>query len=105
MGAPTLKNFETYMLSALMDALIAFARAGATGPTEIKLPERDYLWLASDLGIDDLTARPRVAIDPTPAAFTPEVSPEKHRLRTVRVGPSFVFQGPTGPVTITEAKI
>lgn len=88
-----------------MDALIAFARAGARGPKEIHLPTRDFLWLACDLNIDDDRQRARVMYDPTPPEFVgTEPSAGKVRLRTVRVGESFMFAGPTGMVLIREAK-
>lgn len=97
-----------YQFEALMNALVAFARAGGRGPTEIHLRTRDYVWLAADLGICDPAAHVRVAYDPADPlslVFAPTTPfSERHHLREVRVGDAFVFQGPCGPVTIRETK-
>lgn len=96
---------STFMAEALMNSLIAFARAGGEGPREITLSLRDYPWLASDLGANDPTAPLRLVYrhDTPPEFAGPVGTTQPTRYEEIRIGKSFVFNGPLGPVTIKEA--
>ena len=94
-------------VEALYESITAWLGATGEWPTAITLPRRHFLALAADLGVDDPGAERRAVLEyemrfePLREGADPTARTYKSRL--VRVGTSFVFNGPGGAVTIREA--
>jgi hypothetical protein len=104
----------TNLCEMLIDQLMMWARETGRTPTDISLPRHAFLNIAADAQggriyekeFDGLPIR--IAVRPEFRGFADPFSAHlninKDLTREVRVGDSFVIQGPCGPITVREAK-
>lgn len=94
------------MTEALYESQYAWMKAGGQGPSKIYLRTNEYVRLAHELGIRQEHGAIRIVYEQDVISFAAtepvEPAPKMYLLDEIKLGPTFIWNGPAGRVTIIE---